>query len=92
MLRTLAALAAALASACGAPPALPDPDSPGAIVLRERCNGCHRVYAPATMTAEMWKVQVERMRDQFARRGVPWLTPTEEQALMTYLTAHAGTS
>jgi hypothetical protein len=32
------------------------------------------------------------MRGQFAQRGLPWLTPAEEQALLDYLTAHAGTS
>ena len=76
--------------AAGCEPALPDPDSRGATVLRERCGGCHRVYAPGTMTAEMWAVQVEKMRDQFARRGLPWLTTEEEASLRAYLTAHAG--
>ena len=84
----LAALAVMMAAGCE--PALPDPDSRGATVLRERCGGCHRVYAPGTMTAEMWGVQVEKMRDQFSRRGMPWLTTEEEGALRTYLTAHAG--
>ncbi len=91
MLRALAIVAAVLAVGCGGA-ALPDADAPGAVVLRERCTGCHRLYAPGTMTAEMWKIQVDRMRTQFAQRGMPWLTPTEEQALMTYLTSHAGTS
>ena len=77
-----------LAGGCG--PALPDPDSHGAVVLRERCGGCHRLYAPGSMTAEMWNVQVERMREQFARRGFPWLTAEEEGALREYLSAHAG--
>jgi hypothetical protein len=44
------------------------------------------------MTAAMWRLQVARMRSQFAQRGLPWLTPAEEQALLDYLTAHAGTS
>jgi diheme cytochrome c len=78
----------ALAAACGG--TLPDPQAPGAVVMRERCGGCHRLYAPETMTVEMWKFQVERMRTEFARRGVPWLAPGEEQALLEYLTSHAG--
>ena len=77
-----------LTAACG--PSLPDPDAPGARVLRERCGGCHRLYAPGTMTVEMWKFQVARMRDEFARRGMPWLTAEEERALLGYLGAHAG--
>jgi hypothetical protein len=79
-----------VAAGCGT--ALPDPDAPGARVLRERCAGCHRVDAPGTMTIAMWEVQLERMRDVFARRGIPWLTPAEEQALRGYLAAHAGSS
>jgi hypothetical protein len=79
-----------VAAGCGT--ALPDPDAPGARVLRERCAGCHRVYAPGTMTVAMWEVQLERMRDLFARRGIPWLTRVEEQALREYLAAHAGGS
>jgi hypothetical protein len=42
------------------------------------------------MTVEMWKFQVARMRDEFARRGMPWLTAEEEGALLGYLSAHAG--
>ena len=84
----LFALVGTFATACE--PALPDPDSRGATVLRERCGGCHPVYAPGTMTAEMWAVQIEKMRDQFARRGLPWLTSEDEGALRAYVTAHAG--
>ena len=60
--------------------------------MRARCGGCHRLYAPATMTLETWRFQVDRMREQFARRGLPWLTAEEQSALMDYLAAHAGTS
>ena len=87
MLRRLAALLLLLAG-CGT--ALPDPESPGAQVLRTRCGGCHRVYAPQTMTLEMWKLQLARMRGLFTQRGLPWLTPEEERLLLDYLGAHAG--
>jgi hypothetical protein len=43
------------------------------------------------MTLEMWKLQLDRMRALFARRGIRWLTPEEERALQDYLAAHAGT-
>jgi hypothetical protein len=42
------------------------------------------------MTLETWKFQIERMRLEFARRNIPWLTPTEEDALLAYLGRHAG--
>jgi len=87
VLRTLLAL---LAVGCGTK--LPDTDAPGAVVMRERCTGCHGVYAPASMTLEMWKVQLARMRAEFARRGIPWLNPEEERALLAYLGLYAGTS
>lgn len=83
-------LGAILLVGCGQ--SLPDPDSPGARVLAARCGGCHRVYAPSSMTAEMWRYQVDRMRALFAQRGIPWLLPGDEQALLGYLTAHAGSS
>lgn len=75
---------------CGT--ALPDPDAPGARVMQARCGGCHRLYAPSTMTAEMWKVQVARMQALFAQGGIPPLTADDERVLMEYLVAHAGTS
>ena len=81
---------ALLAAACA--PSLPDPGAPGAIVLQERCTGCHGLSAPGSMTLEMWKVQLARMHEEFARRGLPWLTATEERTLINYLAAHAGTS
>lgn len=70
---------------------LPDPDSPGARVLAGRCGGCHRLYAPGTMTFPMWEMQLARMRGLYAQRGIPWLAPAEEQALRDYLAKHAGT-
>jgi hypothetical protein len=44
------------------------------------------------MTLGMWEFQIERMRGEYVRRGLPWLTPAEERALLDYLKAHAGTS
>ena len=61
-------------------------------MLRERCAGCHRMYAPGTMTLEMWNVKIARMRALFAQRGIPWLTPEEERSLEEYLASHAGTA
>jgi len=82
-------IAVALGAVACSPP-LPDPDSPGAQVLQTRCGGCHRLSAPSTMTFEMWKVQVERMRDRMAQAGRSRLTPDEERVLLEYLRQHAG--
>ncbi len=90
--RAAALLGGALLLAAGCGPSLPDPESPGARVLASRCGGCHRVYAPGTMTADMWRFQLDRMHQLFAQRGLPWLAPADEQALLEYVTSHAGKS
>ena len=69
---------------------LPEEHDPGAVVLRTRCGGCHRVFPPGTMTLDTWKFQIARMRLEFARRNLPWLTADEEAALVAYLGRHAG--
>jgi len=86
------ALAGVVLSAVGCGGSLPDPESPGARVLAQRCGGCHRVYPPGSMTADMWRYQIDRMRGLFAERRIPWLAPNDERALVDYLVAHAGTS
>lgn len=88
--RSLIGRAVAAGLLAGCEPRLPEPDSPGARVLAERCAGCHRTYAPGTMTAGMWDYQLARMRQLYAQRGLPWLTPAEEAALRAYLARHAG--
>jgi Dihaem cytochrome c len=90
--RAAALLGGALLLVAGCGPSLPDPDTPGARVLAARCGGCHRVYAPGLMTADMWRYQVDRMRTLFAQRGIPWLSPDDERALLDYVTSHAGGS
>lgn len=59
-------------------------------MLAERCAGCHRTYAPGTMTLPMWEYQLARMRQLYTQRGLAWLTPAEEVALRDYLARHAG--
>jgi hypothetical protein len=76
-----------LASSCNA--RLPDPDSPGAQLYAARCAGCHRLYAPQAMTAEMWKITVARMQGELARRGVPPLSGDEQALLLEYLDRHS---
>ena len=86
----LSAVLAAVLAGCSVE--LPDPDSPGARVLATRCGGCHRLYAPGTMTLAMWDLQLDRMRRLYAQRGIAWLSPEEEATLRTYLATHAGGS
>jgi hypothetical protein len=44
------------------------------------------------MTIATWRFQLGHMREIFAQRGIPWLTPDEERTLTDYLAAHAGTT
>jgi len=71
-------------------PKLPEPDSPGAVLYAQRCSGCHRLYAPASMKFELWKFQVERMQGEMARRGVEPLNDRDLPIVLDYLKRHAG--
>ena len=73
--------------ACSTP--LPDPQSAGAQVYQVRCSGCHSLYAPGSLTAAMWEVQVERMQAVLQRAGVNPLTEQERFLVLSYLKAHA---
>jgi mono/diheme cytochrome c family protein len=76
----------ALSAACS--PDLPEPESAGARLYAERCNGCHRVFAPASLKFAMWEMQVERMQGEMVRRGVTPLTAEERQTILAYLRRH----
>ena len=82
-------LALAAAVALGCQTELPEPASPGAMLYRTRCQGCHRLYHPGTMTAAMWRVQVDRMQGEFVRRGMAQLSRDEMELLLAYLDAHS---
>jgi hypothetical protein len=76
-------------TACNAK--LPEPNSPGAKLYAERCSsGCHRLFAPGSLTYEMWKLQVERMQGEFVRRGLPPLSAEERGVLLDYLKRHSS--
>jgi mono/diheme cytochrome c family protein len=74
-------------AACSTP--LPDPQSAGAQVYQVRCSGCHSLYAPGSLTAAMWEVQLERMQPVLQRAGVNPLTEQERFLVLSYLKAHA---
>ena len=69
--------------------ALPEPDSAGAQLYRQRCSGCHRLYQPGLLTPEMWQFMLARMDTEFVRLGRPPLSETERRAILDYLSAHA---
>ena len=79
----------ALTAIVGCAHGLPDADSPGAQLYAARCGTCHALHEPRALTAAMWDVQVERMRETMRRRGARPLTTDEEAVLLGYLHAHA---
>lgn len=83
----VAAFLLPLLAACSAP--LPDPESAGARLYQSRCSGCHALYAPGSLTAAMWKVQVDRMQGEVLRRSGGPLTDEERAVMLSYLEAHA---
>ena len=79
-----------LCSALGCNASLPEPESAGAQLYAQRCDSCHRLYAPGLLKFEMWKIQVERMQGEIVRHGLPPLTPAERTTLLDYLQRHSG--
>lgn len=77
-----------LAAGCTRP--LPDPGSPGAVAYAAQCGICHVPYQPGSMTFAMWEIQVARMDELRARRGVPPLADADRRAILDYLKAHSG--
>jgi hypothetical protein len=77
-----------VAVGCGS--SLPEETSPAAQAYVRHCGGCHRAYAPGSMTWPMWEYQVGRMRVLFTQLRKPWLSPEEERLVVDYLRRHAG--
>ena len=68
---------------------LPEPDSVGAQLYRQRCSGCHRLYQPGLLTPEMWQFMLARMDTELVRLGRPPLSATERRTILDYLNTHA---
>jgi hypothetical protein len=80
---------ASLIVVAGCTHALPDADSPGAQIYAARCGTCHALHEPRALTAAMWEIQVEKMRETMRRRGARPLTDDEQALVLNYLKAHA---
>lgn len=90
-MRTVVIALLALAGAAGCSPVeLPEPESPGAVLYRERCVGCHALFPPQRLTPAMWEFQVLRMQGEMARRGFAPLSADEIDVLLAYLKRHSA--
>lgn len=76
----------------GCSPDLPEPESQAAQLYTRRCSGCHRLYHPQLLTAEMWAFMLTRMDEEFQRLGRPPLQGQERKTVLDYLQKHSGKS
>lgn len=88
--RAAFAIALTCVVVAGCSPDIPEPETPAAQLYVNRCNGCHRLHAPKSMTAAMWEMQVERMQGELVRQGLPPLTKEERETLIVYLRRHSA--
>lgn len=70
--------------------ALPEEGSADAVLYGERCGTCHPAYHPGTLTAAMWRIQVQRMDTKYAEAGMQPPGAAERARILAYLTRHAG--
>ena len=69
---------------------LPENDSVQARVYVSECGMCHPPIHPRVMTSAMWRIQVERMDELRARRGLPALSAGHRNLILEYLDRNAG--
>jgi len=74
-------------SACIRP--LPEANTAAAQLYARRCGQCHHAYAPASLTATMWGIQVEMMKAKMRQTRIPPLTDQERDTILSYLTRNA---
>jgi Dihaem cytochrome c len=79
---------AAFACACNRP--LPEAHTEAAELYANRCGQCHRAYAPSSLPAAMWEVQVQMMDAKMRQLNVPPLTAQERQTILSYLARNAA--
>jgi hypothetical protein len=69
---------------------LPEQNTAAAHLYATRCGQCHRAYAPRSLTAAMWHIQIEVMETKMQEQGVPPLSGQERDTIMSYLTRNAA--
>ena len=68
----------------------PEPESPGATVLKKRCASCHAAPPPASRTAQEWLSILYRMQDRMQTKHIEPLDKKEFSTLRAYLQKHAA--
>ncbi|MCC6543892.1 MAG: hypothetical protein IT392_05240 [Nitrospirae bacterium] len=79
-----------LATGCDNPQPVPEPDSPPALLYKEKCNICHPAYHPQTHTSLGWKKVIPRMEKNAEATGMGTLLSEEERSIiLNYLVKHS---
>ncbi len=68
---------------------LPEPELPGAVVMKDNCSSCHAVPSPAVHTAKEWPNIIYRMQEHRRMNGYVLITPEELALLLDYLQRHS---
>ena len=74
-------------ASCSRP--LPEAESPGAKLYVSHCGSCHAAQNPGSLTATMWKVQVDRMDSKLRAAGKVPPAGAEREAILEYLARNA---
>jgi hypothetical protein len=74
-------------AACSRP--LPEAGTPSADLYAARCSGCHRAYAPSSLTLATWLMVLPRMEQRLAAAGQA-LTADEQRLIVDYLRRNAA--
>ena len=68
---------------------LPDPHSPGAVLLMGYCTECHGAPSPAAHPANEWAQVVARMQNWRITKGMGEIPSKDVLPLVDYLKRHA---
>jgi mono/diheme cytochrome c family protein len=79
-----------LLAAAGCDRPLPEQNTAAAQLYAHRCGQCHRAYAPGSLSAAMWQVQVQMMEAKMHQYRVPPLNDRERDTILSYLTRNAA--
>lgn len=66
--------------ACAGTQTIPDPESPGARLYKERCTKCHGLPGPQRHTPEQWNHLLGMMAGFMEQKGIEF--PAEERKLI----------
>ncbi len=71
------------------PTAIPDAQSPAAVLYAEKCAACHALPHPKRNTVNEWRHLVTLMEQRMAERNMLALSAKEKETIMRYLQSNA---